>query len=324
MKSRFIQSDFDSVANGSEENGMQPQGSEDESPKFICTCGKCSLKDYLSVGVCKNPNVIRVSDYPVLNVAGMSIEEKECLLNKLDKDVRAVQKKFGSLTLTLKRSLVNLKVDHYDLAVFVSGLTVYNATKANYEKTFADIIPEIIECDSMSKLFLILSNYWSWINYDLLQDIVDEVGNDSDRANIEKYKSDTLDPFLERSLSEIPVSAYGRFRIKKFEKLVFKIGTDMESHSASSARRIKEKIALHFGLEYRSILLGRIEEGCLQITFLIPQIVIDTMFPLTQELRSTLSVIELEGKRIESIATSDHNYNLVNDAIACDYCIFSS
>ncbi len=293
---------------------QRPQDSEDESSKFSCTCGKCSLKDYLSLGVCKNPNVTRVSgDYPVLNVAGMSIEEKECLLNKLDKDVRAVQKKFSSLTLALKKSLVNY-VEHCDLALFVSGLTVYDATKANYEKTFADIIPEIFECDSISKIFLILSNYWSWINYDLLQDIVDGVGNDSDKANIEKYKSDTLKPFLEKSLSEIPVSIYGRFRMKNFQKLVFKIGTDMESHSASSARRIKEKIAHHFGLEYRSILLARIEEGCLQITFLIPQIVIDTMFPLTQELQSTFSVIELEGKRIESIATSDHNYDLVNDA----------
>ena len=243
----------------------------------------------------------------------MSIEEKECLLNKIDDDVEAVQKKFGSLTLALKTSLDNSRVDHRDLALFVSSLTIYNATKPNCQKKFADIIPEIKSCSSIAEILLILSDYWSWINYDLLRTIIDELGTSDDKNNIESYITYTLDPFLERSLTKIPGSAYGCFEIKNCTKLVLKIGTDMQSHSASSARRIKKKIAHHLGLEYHSLLLACIEDGCLQVTFLTPKIVIDTIFPLSQELLYSLSVLSLDGGKIENISTSNHNYDLVSD-----------
>lgn len=280
-------------------------------PDFVCCCGECTIKDYLQNG-CKEAGKLR--DYPKLNVRDLTRVEQESLLSKLDRELGTVQKEFAVLTNAVLKWLLSNQIDVKQLIMFVDGMTTFTSTKANCKsKHLYDVQEELNSCDSIIDLFFLLKNYWSWMNYDLLEEIVFQFCDDSIQCRFITYEKETLGPFLKRSIIEIPSCAYGHQNIQNYENLVFKLGTDMESHSADSLRLIRDKLCRILEVDPKALHIAMVTDGCIEITFVVPSNIFDEVFPLSKDAQLQLAGLEVDGNvlHVEKVISSKYEYSMV-------------
>ena len=278
-------------------------------PEFVCGCQKCSIKDYLQTGC---PLAGKVENYPKLDIKGLSLDDQEILLNRLDLETRNVQSQFGGLKVYIAKSIAKRhSVD--ELALFVGSFNVFKATRAQDDKPLlGQAIDDINAAKSIAEVFKILNKFWSWLNYGLLVKIIDEFGSEDDKRKLRDYESQTLTPFLQRSIIQIPSTAYGHLEIPNCRKLIFKLGTAMESHIGDELRIIHQKLADILNIEYTALHLSCVKDGCLELTFLVPDIVLEVLFPLSREMQLNLAGFVHDDGQIEQVSCGDYIYNLVN------------
>lgn len=65
-------------------------------------------------------------------------------------------------------------------------------------------ISEIASAASVCEIFLILSNHLSFFNYQILEAIVEDLGNEDEQTLWSEYKNNILKPYLQRSIFEVP------------------------------------------------------------------------------------------------------------------------
>lgn len=92
-----------------------------------------------------------------------------------------------------------------ELALFVGSFNVFKAIRAKDDKPLlGQAINDINAAKSIAEVFKILNKFWSWLNYGLLVKIIDEFGSEDDKRKLRDYESQTLTPFLQRSIIQIP------------------------------------------------------------------------------------------------------------------------
>ena len=73
--------------------------------------------------------------------------------------------------------------------------------KLNLAKKSSELVAS---ATSVRDVFVILSSHSSFFNYQLLEDIVEDVGNSEEQQLLSEYKNDILKPYLQRSIFEVP------------------------------------------------------------------------------------------------------------------------
>ena len=240
------------------------------------------------------------------------MEEQEILLLRLDEEVTAVQEQFGSLTCDVVGSL---EVPVGKLTLYLSAFTTF---RPNDSCLLCDAKAELLGAKTVLDLFNVLKQYWSWINYELLEKIIRKFGDHETNECLEIYKEQTLEPFLKRSVIEIPSNAYGHSDIPHYKKVTFKLGTDMESHSASSLRLIRRKLATTLGIDVTSLHISTVTDGCMEICFLVPKVVVGFIFNLQKDsLKYMFAGFEIDGKpcNVKQLRSSEFVYNLVSNSV---------
>lgn len=297
---------------GSETSDTSEYHSQHSIPEFTCHGGcDCSIKDWLESG-CKKAG--QLENYPKLDIKHLSVDEQEILIRRLDRETKAVQKKFISLSLQVSRWLSsNASID--ELKYFLSSLTTFAALRNNDTTLLSNEIGNINDCTTVINIFKILNKYWSWINHELLGDIIEQFCEDDvtiDEA-LKKYQEQVLEPFLKRTVIEIPSNSYGHLDIPNYKKLIFKLGTDMESHSGSSIPLIREKLSKILRVDQKALHIARVKDGCMEVTFSVPKVVLSTVFPLSKEVQIQLAGFEVNSKlcRVEQIVSQDFSYTWV-------------
>ena len=159
---------------------------------------------------------------------------------------------------------------------------------------------EITSTKSVSKIFIILSPYWNYLDFEILVYIINHYGthgDDSDEKRLQNYEK-ALKRFCKRRIFELslPESGNGTDN-KKQEKLYVKLNI-REDAQAEQMFLIKRKVAEILQLNPATLQIYSVDEGCVQLIFLIPKFVAREIFPLSAEQATALSkdvaVIKLE------------------------------
>ena len=139
---------------------------------------------------------------------------------------------------------------------------------------------------SLDEIFRALGKYglWDYLNYYLLQSIIEEFGSDDDELNsmMEQYQKDLtgyaltqkiqmhLDAVVTASDSEnsadenVPVSS------QLFKKLSVKVEANIADYSLKYVNDLWRSLAIQFSLPQPTMILNKVAEGCIGITWLIP------------------------------------------------------
>ena len=204
-----------------------------------------------------------VHRYP--NWEDMSKEEREAVKERLIIENHDVKKKHATCFRRILRSFERRKVSVVDLKINVEGLKR---------------LPELDSASTVEEVFYIILQHSSFFNYQLLEDVVEELGNEEEKQLLYEYKNDILKPYLQRSIFEVPLDSISTRASKSYYpclKLLEKIDL-----SANEVIIIKHDLAKL--LQLPSLELAHFDDGSIHLVFTISKEVYDNC-PDTSPLR---------------------------------------
>ena len=221
----------------------------------------------------------------------LSYGEQEELKAMLDDDVWKMKRLFGHLV-TNTRDSVEEQIPVIIFATFILALKAYEPAPGERNRSLLDEhSKEIINAKSISEIFNILCSYWNYLNYEILEHIIEAFGTDKDKERLKSY-NEKLRQFCKRRIFELPLpescSDAGNTLSPKQEKFVVKLNV-REDITGKELLRIKRKIAEILRVKLATLNIYSVDRGCVQLTFLIPKFVAQAIFPLSDEQTSALS-----------------------------------
>ena len=216
----------------------------------------------------------------------------------LDDDVREMKCLFGCL-FTKTRDSVEERIPVVKFAGSILALGAYDPAPEVRNPSLLDEHREEIErAESISKIFNILSAYWNYITYEILEYIIKLYGTPDDEERLTNYNKE-LQKFCERRIFELPECGTGNGNALSPKQKKFNVKLNVrESIPFKELLRIRRKIAKVLHVNSAVLIIDCIYAGCVQLTFLIPKFLAQEIFPLSDEQTSALatdaSVIRLE------------------------------
>lgn len=216
--------------------------------------------------------------FPYLDVSHLSEDEQQDLEARLLNDTERMIRSFASLVYKSCESLVKQNIDPESLAVCVLVLNAFSDTAQVHSPLLKDNEKEIRSASTVRKIFLVLKGHWSFINYGILEHIITNCGTEEDKQNLQEYINQ-LKEFCRRRIFEVPPHAYGNESKKQnWAKLTLKL--DKKFPTLEDIQETQRLIAQILDLKPSTLYLCRVDEGCVQLLYLIPSFVAKRAFPL--------------------------------------------
>ena len=161
--------------------------------------------------------------------------------------------------------------------------------------------------ESLDEMFVAFSEYglWDYLNYDLLQEIIEEFASDDDELNdmMEQYQRDLTGHVLTQKIqtyldaNKHPVATSDsdsspdenitslppKQKHKLYKKLSAEVNVNITDHSVKYVYDLWRSLANQFRLPRPAMILHRIAEGCICITWLIPANLVTHVTRMAQE-----------------------------------------
>ena len=232
--------------------------------RFECPCGECSLETYLHKGCPK-------SCIPYLGMTTLNKEDQINLNFILKKDTKRIIKSFANLSNGTCKSLKRQGVTVDDLV-----RVAVNSDSSLYDK--------LIESTSVDRVFTHLASEMSFFNHEILEDIINELGDQNDKDCLANY-SEEFREFCKRKIFEVepghcPCGQYLKQR-KPFA-IVLPTG-EKRLQNLGDAVSIKETLAEILGVPPAILHLHRIDRGSVMLVFSVPDSIAQDLFPLPKE-----------------------------------------
>ena len=211
------------------------------------------------------------------------------------RNIQKIQGKFSALVTKSCRRLQSrkIKIKVKDIQTFL--VTMYSSPKS---RDGSDTVTTVVEsARNLDEIFRALSKHrlWDYLNYYLLQSIIEEFASDDDELNgmMKQYQQDLtghiltlqIQAYLETVNSELPpvtandnenptdeiVSALPpQQNCELFKKLTLKVKANVSDRSLSYVDDLWRSLTNQFALPRPALILHNIAKGCIGITWLIP------------------------------------------------------
>ena len=258
-----------------------------KKPPFGCGCGKCTFFSFLERG-CPTP-IPSASSFPYLDLSGLTHEQQQELKGRLLFESRQIILQFQGLVSTSINSLIRQNISQDKLVSHIMLLGTFDPVyKKPQVPVFHDRFLELRAADSIPKVFMVLKDYFSFFNYDIIEHIINRLGTDEDKSELQKYK-DYFGHYAKRRIFECPPE-FGTVIDTDHVDLFVKVDSQYENYTVEEVHVFRHKLSDILSLSSRGVLrLCRVEKGCIQLTFQVPSFV-QQMFPLSREQENALAV----------------------------------
>ena len=178
----------------------------------------------------------------------------------------------------------------------------------------SDTVTTVLEAaKSLDEIFRALGKYglWDYINYYLLQSIIEEFAGDDDELNgmMEQYQQDLtgyvltlqIQTYLDTTHYVQPIfttrdsesvaggTVQPQQKDELFNKLSVKTDANVTDHSLSYVINLWQSLAKQFALPQLAMILHNIAEGCIGITWLIPANLVNHVTRMARETANMFS-----------------------------------
>ena len=302
----------------------------DESYGFRCPhCALCSVDVFLSVKGCPNASDKDPQLFPFLDTSKLSEGDTINLEHRLRSETKKMILSFADLTRTMSRSLEHREVK---VKVLAASLLTLGAFKSGVAKKslLEEDETSIRQASCIADIFMTLTDYISFFNYEIIEHIVKDLGTENDRANLDRYVT-AFKAFCRRSVFEVPSQVFGSATTSpgKFSKFAVKYSEDASENARctmETAKQLQGTIADLFDITPCALQLVSIVKGCMQLQFVLPAFIAKQVFPHSssqQEALKTLGIRvvgELEvsnednpqnERYIDGVTINDHDYNML-------------
>ena len=281
-------------ANVSPGPSSSTQRERSQRPSFGCGCGSCTFHSYIENG-CPHP-IPRTSSFPCLNVSGLTNEQQRKLRSRLRVESQEIMFEFQQLFSTVYKSLCKQNVPVTKLVTHLLSLGALDPiSKQSQKPLLQTFFQELRNAGSIEDVLWVIRDYFSFFNYHVIEHIVNGLGTDQDKVELQTYKEQFCQ-YSKRRIYECP-PVYGPMSRADHADLVLKVDSAYEQFTVEELENFEYRLTKIFQVSPQNVLrLCRVEEGCLQLMFQVPSFVQREIFPLSSEQESALveeSVIRL-------------------------------
>ena len=144
-----------------------------QKPPFGCGCGKCTFFSFVMRG-CPTP-IPSASSFPYLNLSGLTHDQQQELRGRLQFESREIVIRFQELVSATVQSLVARNVSKEVLLTNVMALGVFNSVYEGRSPLHYRSL-SVNMASGVPQLFLSLSDFISFFNYQVIEHIIKSLG----------------------------------------------------------------------------------------------------------------------------------------------------
>jgi len=231
------------------------QSENSQKSPFGCGCGKCTFFSFIESG-CPKP-ITSTSSFPYLDTSELTHEQKQDLEGRLMLESRRIMLKFQHVVSVASKSLMRRGVTVDELLSVLKILEAFDPVKK--EPMSPNCYTEVMAADTIPKIFIALRNYVSFFNYDIIDLIVDELGTQDDKWELQKYKNE-FQLYAKRRVYQClpqvgPVSETGQTNI------IFVADAYYESYTVQELRGFQHRLSEILHPSLHGLYLYRVEKG---------------------------------------------------------------
>ena len=195
------------------------------------------------------------------------------------------QKLLSATILSIKKQKISLS----DLVSHIMGLGAFDPVyKGPQMPAFHHHFKDLQTADTVSKVFLVLKDYFSFINYHILEHIITVLGTMEDKENLQQYKN-RFDQFAKRRVYEC-MPEFGSESETSHANVFVKVDSQYDNYTVAEVERFRCWLSKLLYTSPQGVLrLCRIEKGCFQLMFQVPLFVQEKIFPLSKEQERALT-----------------------------------
>ena len=246
------------------------------------------LETYLQKGCPK-------SYIPYHEITTLSEEDQEDLYYILRRDTKEIMKSFAYLSNRTCDSLIR------------RGVTVEKVVKVAVTSN-SSLHDQLTGSTSIDRVFTELAPEMSFFNHETLAEIIDELGDPSDKDRLADY-SKKFDEFCKRKFFEVEpgLSGYYASILKRKKPFAVVLLTDEKRvlQKLGDAVNIKEMLSKVFGVPPATLHLHRIDGGNITLVFSVPDSIAKKLFPLPKE-----KIDSLKAKGLVLFVPQDLKYEV--------------
>ena len=252
------------------------------------------------------------SSFPYLKVSGLTPEQQEGLRIRLCVEAEDMMHKFWHLHSRVYKSLCEQNVAVGRLVAHLLSLHAFDPVYKDSQKpALQTFLQDLQNGGNIEEVLFIIRDCISFFNYHLIEHIVDGLGTDQDRVELQNYERE-FDEYSKRRVYECP-PVYGAKSDAEHVDLLVKVDSVYEKFTVEELRKFQYRLSRILHVTPQSVLrLCRVEEGCVQLIFQVPLFVQQEIFPLSKEQESDLAA---EG--VIRLICGDYQFT----AKVCSYCV---
>ena len=268
-------------------NTSPTQGDLSQKPPFGCGCGSCTFSSFIERG-CPTP-FSSTNSFPYLNLSGLTDIQKEDLRERLRFESRKIMMEFQALVSATIKSLIRRKVPLDELVSHVMTLGAFDPVfKKPQVPVFKDCHKKLKAADTIPKVFLVLYNYFSFFNYDIIEHIIEVLGTREDKAELQNYKN-KFDEYARRRIYECGPQ-FGPESETDHASIFVKLDSLYNYYTVAEIKGFCRRLSEILHVSSQGVLrLCQIQRGCIQLTFQVPSFLLQKIFPLSSEQEKALN-----------------------------------
>ena len=224
-----------------------------------------------------------VRSFPYKKVSRLTPEQQERLKIRLCVESEDIVRKFGHLQSRVYESLCERNVSVDKLVTHLLTLGAFDPVhKGSQKPVFQAFSKELWNARSIEEVLYIIRSCISFFNYHIIEHIVNELGTEQDRVELQKYEKE-FDEYSKRRVYECPPDYWSETEASHVD-LVLKVDSVYEEFTVKELKMFECRLSRILNVSPQSVLLlCRVEEGCLQLIFQVPSFVQQEIFPLSSE-----------------------------------------
>ena len=177
----------------------------------------------------------------------------------------------------VRRTFSAIKETKVTVDEFVMNLVNTPVEHREMHKNFFDmIIVELCKEPSLPKVWFSLSQYWNFLSYSLLEQVVFDYGDEDLKTDMEDYKKE-----LKEFRCRTRLCDFAKYSIKINENLseqnlknfTIKLGQSWDECTLENLENLAEKVSQKFFLPSFSLVLKDIKPGCISVTWAVPAMI---------------------------------------------------
>ena len=191
-----------------------------------------------------------------------------------------------------RRKLQIRRISVEDVQTFL--ITMYSSSGST---DASDMVISVVQsATSLDRIFraLAIHKLWDYLNYYLLQSIIEEFAGDDDELNgmMVQYQRDLtgyilvlkIETYLEATHYDETVSTPSPNQLHTFFKMLSaKVKANVTDHSLTYVNELWQSLTQQFALPRPAMILQSIAKGCIGITWLIPANLVNYVSSMVQK-----------------------------------------